>query len=297
MPLKKSELVQQARENQAIIWNSVARAAGAAVGGQMQVANLHVEAIEMSDLIEVNTMAALAIQFTLAHLPNNTHTILIDDVNLAAFYSSLQGTIVAAITEEHIEEARDLFESMVQGFCTGVTQLRVEPTAASSVYIKLDGFQMPENLQRGTHLFRANGTLIFGAASIELTWLFDEEGLLSLLAHSKKQDNTFASAASPSEVGVTGTAPEDAALRLLFDIPLEISVELGRKKMIVKDVLELGAGSIVEINKAAGEPVDVLVNGQHVARGEVVVIEDNFGVRITEILNPAERLARLNDAA
>ena len=67
--------------------------------------------------------------------------------------------------------------------------------------------------------------------------------------------------------------------------------------MLVKDVVELGTGSIVEIEKAAGEPVDVMVNGKLVARGEVVVIEDNFGVRVTEILNPHERLRNLGDAA
>jgi flagellar motor switch protein FliN/FliY len=67
--------------------------------------------------------------------------------------------------------------------------------------------------------------------------------------------------------------------------------------MVVKDVVELGSGSIIEIDKAAGEPVDVLVNGKTVARGEVVVIEDNFGVRITEILSQQDRLAKLKEAA
>jgi flagellar motor switch protein FliN len=72
---------------------------------------------------------------------------------------------------------------------------------------------------------------------------------------------------------------------------------LGRTRLVVKEVVDLGVGAIVEIDKAAGEPVDILVNGRLVARGEVVVIEDNFGVRITEILNPRERLARLGEAA
>ena len=73
-------------------------------------------------------------------------------------------------------------------------------------------------------------------------------------------------------------------LNLVLDIPLEVSVELGRKRMSIRDILDLGAGSIVELDKIAGEPVDLLVNGRLVARGEVVVIEDNFGVRITEIV-------------
>jgi flagellar motor switch protein FliN/FliY len=90
---------------------------------------------------------------------------------------------------------------------------------------------------------------------------------------------------------------DESGMEILMDIPLEISVELGRKRMVVRDIVELISGSIIEIDKAAGEPVDVLVNGKLVARGEVVVIEDNFGVRITEILSPQERLQRLNDAA
>jgi flagellar motor switch protein FliN/FliY len=73
------------------------------------------------------------------------------------------------------------------------------------------------------------------------------------------------------------------------DIPLEITVELGRTKLLITDILELGSGSIIELEKVAGEPVDLLANGLLVARGEVVVIEDNFGVRITEIITNADR--------
>jgi flagellar motor switch protein FliN/FliY len=78
-----------------------------------------------------------------------------------------------------------------------------------------------------------------------------------------------------------------------LDIPLEVSVELGRVTMLIRELLEVGTGSIVELQKAAGEPVEVLVNGRLIARGEVVVVEDNFAVRITEILSPAERIQRL----
>ncbi len=73
------------------------------------------------------------------------------------------------------------------------------------------------------------------------------------------------------------------------DIPLEITVELGRTHLLIRDILDLGAGSIIELEKTAGEPVDLLANGLLVARGEVVVVEDSFGVRITEIITEAER--------
>lgn len=80
---------------------------------------------------------------------------------------------------------------------------------------------------------------------------------------------------------------------LLMDVPLEVTVELGRTKMAIKDLLDLSEGSIVELDKLAGEPVDFLVNGRLISRGEVVVIDENFGVRITEIISPAERLSSL----
>jgi flagellar motor switch protein FliN len=81
---------------------------------------------------------------------------------------------------------------------------------------------------------------------------------------------------------------------MLFDIPLQVTVELGRTNRNVKDILELTSGSIIELDKLAGEPVDVLVNNRLIARGEVVVIEENFGVRITNIASPADRLKNLN---
>ncbi|WP_258729213.1 flagellar motor switch phosphatase FliY [Bacillus atrophaeus] len=82
-------------------------------------------------------------------------------------------------------------------------------------------------------------------------------------------------------------------LDMLMDIPLSITVELGRTKRSVKEILELSAGSIIELDKLAGEPVDILVNQRIVAKGEVVVIEENFGVRVTDILSQAERINNL----
>lgn len=82
-------------------------------------------------------------------------------------------------------------------------------------------------------------------------------------------------------------------IEILLDIPLEVSVELGRTKMIIKDLIQLGPGSIIELDKLIGEPVDLLVNDNLIARGEVVVFDENFGIRITDIVTPAERLKSL----
>ena len=82
-------------------------------------------------------------------------------------------------------------------------------------------------------------------------------------------------------------------LELILDVPLGVSVELGRVKMPVRQLLSLTAGSVIELAKLAGEPLDVLINGRPVARGEAVMINDKFGVRLTEIVSQTERVERL----
>ena len=92
----------------------------------------------------------------------------------------------------------------------------------------------------------------------------------------------------------TGTSQQlPPNFELLLDVQMVLTVELGRTKKYVKDILSLGEGSIIELDKLAGEPVDLLVNGKLIAKGEVVVIDENFGVRVTDIVGPAERLARM----
>ena len=87
--------------------------------------------------------------------------------------------------------------------------------------------------------------------------------------------------------------PQNQNLNILLDVKLQLTVELGRTELPIKKVLELTKGSIVTLNKAAGEPVELFANGKLIAYGEVVVIEDNFGLRITHITDPAKRLTSL----
>lgn len=101
---------------------------------------------------------------------------------------------------------------------------------------------------------------------------------------------------SPAEFGMLQMPPGlglQSNIDLLLDVPLQVTVELGRTKMLIKDVLELGIGSVVELNKLAGEAVEVYVNNKLIAKGEVVVIDENFAVRITSIVNPQDRLHAL----
>ena len=82
-------------------------------------------------------------------------------------------------------------------------------------------------------------------------------------------------------------------LDMILDIPLKVSVELGRTKIMVNDLLQLGQGSVIELSKLAGDPLEVLVNDKLVARGEVVVVNEKFGIRLTDIVSPLERIEKL----
>lgn len=93
------------------------------------------------------------------------------------------------------------------------------------------------------------------------------------------------------EVDDFGAETQD--IDFILDIPLELSVELGRRKMLVNDLLQLGQGSIVELDKLAGEPLEIYINRKLVARGEVVVVNEKFGVRLTDIITPMERVRSL----
>lgn len=89
------------------------------------------------------------------------------------------------------------------------------------------------------------------------------------------------------------TITAETSLDMLLDIPLTLAVELGRSKVKINDLLELGQGSVLELNKLSGEPLDIIVNEKLIARGEVVVINEKFGVRITEIVSQSERVENL----
>jgi len=130
-------------------------------------------------------------------------------------------------------------------------------------------------------------------------WLWMEAGLLGRCLEALGPGDPGPGAAQPwdaAELAPGGPAPSAAdrdAIGLLLDVPLGVSVELGRNELQIRDVLGLVPGSVVELDRLAGDPLDVLINGRRIARGEVVVVDERFAVRITEILTPRERVERL----
>jgi len=102
--------------------------------------------------------------------------------------------------------------------------------------------------------------------------------------------NIFQSFEEPAALPSSGPSNLD----MILDIPVQLTVELGRTKIAIRNLLQLAQGSVVELDGLAGEPMDVLVNGCLIAQGEVVVVNDKFGIRLTDIITPAERIRRLH---
>jgi flagellar motor switch protein FliN/FliY len=126
------------------------------------------------------------------------------------------------------------------------------------------------------------------------------------LAESKSGDAAVASEVAAAEsvapAAFANFAPHSAAgagapgndLNMILDIPVQLTVELGRTRVPIKNILQLAQGSVVELETLAGEPMDVLVNGYLIAQGEVVVVNEKFGIRLTDIVTPSERMRRLS---
>jgi flagellar motor switch protein FliN/FliY len=116
-------------------------------------------------------------------------------------------------------------------------------------------------------------------------------------SHEVASEVTSAESVAPAEFTKFSNAPVGAAgndLNMILDIPVQLTVELGRTRIPIKHILQLAQGSVVELETMAGEPMDVLVNGFLIAQGEVVVVNDKFGIRLTDIVTPSERMRRLS---
>lgn len=298
MALISPEQLHLATQAQSLIWQAASTAASEAANTLIISNDPIVELVEAADIKAMAGQEQIVIEFALSQTPDHPQTILIDPNLWAGFVGSLDES--ASVGPENVlDSSKTILEAIVQGVFSGINADRSDPTAAIDLKIEQKQF-LPGPLDDEQKVVRVSVPLFCGPSIVEAIWIMDAGSLLWMLNSPADR-----SAAAPLrvekqsfvETPVSSRISDDPSLSLLMDIPLEVSVELGRVKKLVRDIVELGAGSIVEIDKAAGEPVDILVNRRLVARGEVVVIDDNFGVRITEILNPNERLDKLSEAA
>jgi len=114
-----------------------------------------------------------------------------------------------------------------------------------------------------------------------------------LQAQSLSPDGLLPSTQADSENSSESNSESDVNLDMILDVPVTMSLEIGRTKMPIRTLLQLNQGSVIELERGAGEPLDVYVNGTLIAHGEVVVINDRFGMRLTDVVSPSERIRRL----
>ncbi|WKJ91060.1 flagellar motor switch protein FliN [Methylomonas montana] len=131
-------------------------------------------------------------------------------------------------------------------------------------------------------------------ASAEADW---GEALKEQASAAKNNSQGFATAEFPEfdehKSKNSGPSGDEVKLDVILDVPVTVSLEIGRTKINIRNLLQLNQGSVVELDRFAGEPMDVLVNGTLVAHGEVVVVNDKFGIRLTDIISPSERVRKL----
>ncbi|MGE0002651.1 MAG: flagellar motor switch protein FliN [Fimbriimonadaceae bacterium] len=250
---------------QSALWTSVARSVTDHGGPTVGIVPLDVVEPDTDSLLQELAAPSVVATFNLSS--GGSGIVCVPEATSAAFGQ-----------ENTPESWGSLIEAIVSGACAGLADPSTVTVTPSNINATGPMTELPEEFAEQGAFIRMVAKATGDGGSGTLTLVLDHEACSNLTG-----EPSSGTVAPKSMEGVTSD------LGLLFDVPLELSVEIGRVKIPVRDVVDLGAGSIVEIDKAAGEPVEVLLNGHLVAKGEVVVIDDNFGVRITEILKPADR--------
>ena len=211
----------------------------------------------------------------------------------------------AVLTEMHLDGLSSAFGSMIERAIETLNTSVKWPLSSTGIDMSMEG-SIPrvgggheysvgyelDGLGLITIVQHANEDLVTYLGTNLKTGLTEaavEEAAQTVTAEHHKEDNVVSLPRTSSEPGQR----EPGDIRMLLNVPLQVTVELGRTEQSVRDLLELNVGSIIELAKLAGDPLDIMVNGKVLARGEVVVIDEEFGIRVTEILSPEDRLRRL----
>lgn len=283
-----------------------------------QVLNKEFEfSIDFSDSVDINPIITaesyprIAITFTSGPAPKTIqHILLMEPDFLLKFYAWM-------LSEEPAEEiSDDHFDGLKEGLeqIFGQLKMGVEDEKGNFNISDVDVFSaetfdaVNEKVIEGEGFFCTYSlTAEGGTYKInQYMWPEDPE---QFVGPSKTMAETPAEEEFPTgnpvdiqsaefgDLSYSGNTPGDPKnISMILDVELEIRVEIDRKKILVSDLLKLGKGSIVEMDKSAGEPLDVFVNGRKFAEGEVVVVDDKFGIRITQLISPKERVKSLGKA-
>lgn len=292
MPRIDSEFIARFSEIQPTIWEIGSQTVASAFKAEVALQSPLVLAASPDDLATDLSGAQLTIQWCFEGQPSEPHMLIIGSDLAKSLIGLASQQAADTMSPELLEPHRGVFESFVHAIVDGSVMFQPLVIAQDSLVIQYEIFALPPELAHSEEVLRVQLGVTGSDLTGSVTWVLSEASARSFLGEAASARG------GDDETGFSRTvSKEEKDIEILMDIPLQVTVELGRVSMLVQDILELGSGSIVELEKAAGEPVDVLVNGRLVARGEVVVVEDNFGVRLTEILSPQDRLGRLGEAA
>lgn len=311
-----AELLTQFVVKQAQVWQSVAMYLSEQNNTLVEIPTPQSSAVPIGDLTGLTADPVLHIQAQFAEQSDAPCLFVVGEQpgeradNERALLEATLGSAPDAIDDAALNAVQAFGQHLMQGLAIAFGNLTSKTFTPDQVIARHEPIAFPPNFLTVDEVIATRFTVqIPERAPFNLTWLLTENLARALLGMKPAESDPLASLLMEPEPVAPAAAPtptpaafnifadnddsREQNLDLLLDIPLEVSVELGRVTMLIRELLEVGTGSIVELQKAAGEPVEVLVNGRLIARGEVVVVEDNFAVRITEILSPAERIQRL----
>ena len=257
--------------------------------------------------VSVDTLASIKDQYPMPYLIVEVgYTVGIDGNNVLAIQAQ-DASIIAdlmmggdgtnptqELNEIHMSAVGESMNQMMGSVATSLSTMFNKKIDISPPKVNMIDLGSEDKV---TEIVSAEDPIAKISFRMEVDGLIDSE-IMQILPIPVAQTPHVASnvPVQPAMFAPLSTAPvqvNDANIGLILDVPLQVTVELGRTKKTIKDILELTNGSIVELDKLAGEPVDIMVNGKFLAKGEVVVIDENFGVRITDIVSPAERAQQL----
>jgi flagellar motor switch protein FliN/FliY len=201
-------------------------------------------------------------------------------VKLARLVLGEDVTEPGVVTSDHEDALRDIVNQMLASASSSLNQFFSRPVTLAFAELR--------RVERVDGWVGADVTIVLAPIVVDGV----EHGNIALtIPPSVCADATALLAPAPE--GGPADVERTPGLEMILDISMTVTVELGRTRMLIKDILALGPGSVIELDRLAGEPVDLLVNERRIAKGEVVVIDDNFGVRLTQISQPTERLQSL----
>jgi flagellar motor switch protein FliN/FliY len=302
--------------------NNEGEALGAMVGKTVSLTNPRIEVLQLNDLKNQLPGQIVEVKMNYEIGLSGEHSYILD-INTAQIISGLMmGQEGGELTEASLSAISEAMNTISGNAGTTIgnmikKELRTEPPVVNKIdksnislagnnFVKVVYDLVIENNRKTlTEVFGLNVIKDITSSALPATnempnygqqMAFNQQGMMgqqSMSMGSKGQRGPQVQNVQFANFNEIAAESQAGNINLLMDVTMDLTVELGRTKKTIKYILGMGEGTVLELDKLAGEPVDILVNGKLIARGEVVVIDENFGVRVTEIISPADRIQEL----